>query len=415
MHKNKAADQWIRNIGEVVTLNPEGGEGPLGILRGGAIALLEGRIVWVGLDGELEGETSLTPDGDVIDVQGRALIPGLVDSHTHLIFAGSREGEFEMRSRGESYQSIAAAGGGILSTMAHVRRASVDELLDLTLRRLSQSLAFGITTLEVKSGYGLSVEDELKMLEVARLADFSHPVDLAPTFLGAHALPPEYRGRKEDYVDLVIHEMLPKVAESGLAETCDVFCEDGAFSIEQSRRILTAAKDLGLGVRLHAEQLSRQGAAVLGAELGALSADHLEYITPEDLDIMAEGGVVAGLLPGAAFFLGQPFPSGREMIDRGVEVAIATDFNPGSSPTQNLPLMGTMAITRMGMTPPEALRAMTLGGAKSLGREKDIGSIEVGKRGDFAILNTSDYRSLFYSFGVNQVAMVIKDGDLVEP
>lgn len=408
------ADLWVRRIGELLTMAGDG-RGDLGTLKDAAVAVRDGQVVWVGPDAELERHVRLDQAGEGIDAGGKVVTPGLIDCHTHLVFAGSRVNEMELRARGATYLEIAAQGGGISATVRQTRAASFDELLDTTLRRLSRSLEQGVTTVEIKSGYGLDLETELKILRVAQMAGFSHPVDVVPTFLGAHTIPPEHRADREVYIDAILKEMLPQVAEEGLARFCDVFCEAGAFSLEESRRILTAAKDHGLDVRIHAEQLSRSGGASLAAELGAASADHLEYATDEDLRAMAAAGTVAVLLPGAAFFLGQAFPSARRFLDHGVEVALSTDFNPGSSPTQSILLMGTFGVTRMGLTPAEALRALTVGAARALRIDDRVGRLLPGYAADLVLWDVVDPRALLYNFGENPCVMVLKGGAVAHP
>ena len=408
-------DLVVTNLAQLVTVDPGRGEGPLGILTNSALAAAGGKIVWIGPESQVTKKVVLDPGGEELDGSGRVLLPGLVDCHTHMVFAGSRQHEFEMRAGGATYQQIAAGGGGISSTMRMTRAAEFDELLDSCLARLTRALSFGITTVEIKSGYGLSVERELTLLKVIRAAAQAHPVGVVPTFLGAHVVPPELRATRETYVRQIIDEMLPVVSAEGLAEFCDVFCEEGAFTVEESRRILTAAKEHGLKLRLHAEQLSQGGGAQLAAELGAISADHLEYATDEAILAMKAAGTVAVLLPGAAFYLGQEFPNARRFLDVGVDVALATDFNPGSSPTWNPLLMGTMAVTRMKMLPHEAITALTLGGAKALARQDQMGSITPGKQADLTLFDVGDWRELLYYFGGNPCSVVVKGGVLVHP
>jgi imidazolonepropionase len=341
-------------------------------------------------------------------------MPGLIDSHTHIVFGGSRENEFEQRLRGLSYLEIAETGGGILSTVEATRKASFEELLSLGKKRLNRMLSRAVTTIEAKSGYGLSLKDELKILEVMRRLDEDHPVDVVPTFLGAHTVPKEFKNNRQSYVDLLTEEMIPRIAEGKLAEFCDVFCEEKAFSLEESKRILETGKRFGLKPKIHADQLSSNGGAELAAEVGACSADHLEFVSPNGIERMAEKGVTAILLPGASFFLSmKKFPPAREMIEKGVTIALATDLNPGSSMTESLPLIMTMGCTMLRMLPGEVIRATTIHAAKSMGREGNIGSLEVGKQADIAIFDIPNYRYLPYHFGVNHVWMVIKKGKVV--
>ncbi len=341
------------------------------------------------------------------------MLPGLVDSHTHLIFAGTREDEFELRLQGVSYAEIAARGGGINATVRRVREASREQLKELARRRLDRMLAFGITTVEVKSGYGLSPADEIKCLEVIAELNREHPCDLVPTFLGAHEIPAEYRHDREAYLRLVIERMLPEVAGRRLAEFCDVFCEQGVFSVAESERLLHAAADHELKRKIHADEFTPLGGAELAARVGATSADHLLHITDAGIEALAAAGTVATLLPGTAFFLGLPYGPARRLIDRGLPVALASDCNPGSCMTENLPLIGSIACTQMKMLPAEVMAALTLNAAAALGRSDRIGSIEPGKQADLLVCDVPNYKLLPYHFGVNHVGTVIKSGRVV--
>ena len=412
------ADLLVENAGQVVTLKASPGstdaEGKLGVVPGGTIAAKDGRIVWVGPADQTSRKVSLLPRGKELDASGRVVMPGFIDSHTHLLFAGTREKEFELRLQGASYQEIAAKGGGIKSTVEETRRASKEELVAVGKKNLDSMLSLGTTTVEAKTGYGLSTRDEIKMLEALNELDREHPVEVVPTFLGAHEIPPEYSGKTEDYVQLVIEEMIPAVAEKKLARFCDVFCEKGVFSLEQSRRILETGKRYGMLPKLHADELTPLGGAELAAEIGAASADHLLFVSEKGMEAMAGKGVVATLLPGTAFFLflGRYAPA-RQMISKGVTVALATDFNPGSCMTESLPLITTIACTQMRMTPAEAILGITLHAARALRKEKEIGSLEPGTQADLVILDIPDHRHLSYHFGVNHVWKVIKKGKLV--
>ncbi len=412
------ADLLVENAAQLLTLaavdpNLEAEE-KLGIITNGTVAVRSGRIVWVGPADRTSRNVSLVSGGKELDASDKVVTPGFIDSHTHLLFAGTREKEFELRIRGATYQEIAAQGGGIKSTVEKTRRASKEELIAAGKKNLNCMLSLGTTTAEAKTGYGLSTKDEIKMLEALQGLSREHPVEIVPTFLGAHEIPPEYAGKKEDYVRLVIEEMIPAVAEKKLAVFCDVFCEKGVFSLEESRRILEAAKRYGMLPKLHADELTPLGGAELAAELGAVSADHLLFISEKGMEAMAEKGVIATLLPGTAFFLfmGRYAPA-RQMIAKGVTVALATDFNPGSCMTESLPLITTLACTQMRMTPAEALLGVTLNAAKALRKDKEIGSLEPGKQADLVILDVPDYRHLSYHFGVNHVEKVIKKGRLV--
>ena len=384
------------------------------MIQNGALAVRRGKILWVGRTEEISGKFSLSRDGREIDATGKVVMPGLIDAHTHLVFAGSRENEFEQRIQGLSYQEIAERGGGILSTVEATRHSSFDELLSLGARRLDRMLSKGVTTVEAKSGYGLSLQDEMKILRVMKALRENHPVELVPTFLGAHTFPKEFREDRARYVDLLTQEMIPQVAQESLAEFCDVFCEEKAFTLAESKKILETGKQYGLKPKIHADQLSSGGGAELAAEVGAYSADHLEFASPEGIRKMAETGVTAVLLPGASFFLSmQKYPPAREMIEQGVAVSLATDLNPGSSMTESLPMIMTMGCTMYRLLPREVIQATTIHAAKSMGRQREIGSLEVGKQADLLVLDIPNYRYLPYHFGVDHVEAVIKKGTIV--
>lgn len=407
------ADLIVTNLREVVTGEPSLGEGPLGLLENAAVAAANGRLVWVGPADRLHREVVTRADTREIDGAGAVAVPGFVDSHTHLIFAGSREHEYALRAQGASYQEIAAAGGGILSTVRATRAASVDELVALGLPRLRTLLAHGTTTVEVKSGYGLTVADELKMLEAARRLGALQPVEVHATFCGAHEVPPEYRGRADAYVDLVVEAMLPAVVEQGVARYIDVFCEEGVFSVAQARRILRSGARCGLRAKFHADEFSTLGGAALAAEVGALSADHLLRARVQDVALMKQAGVTGTLLPGTAFFLGLAWAPARAFLETGVRVALASDFNPGSSMGPNLQLAMTMAVSQMKMSPEEALLGVTLNGACAMGLENEVGSLRPGKQCDLVLADVPSWRWLSYFYGVNHVSRVIKRGRLV--
>jgi imidazolonepropionase len=408
-------DLLIKNAAELLTVSPScKDESGLGIVQNGAIAAKEGWILWLGKTEELPEDFILGSGGQEIDGHGKVVMPGLIDSHTHLVFGGSRENEFEMRVQGRSYLEIAGKGGGILSTVEATRRASFDELYSSARRRLDRLLSKGVTTIEAKSGYGLTLEDELKILRVVKALGKAHPVDVVPTFLGAHTIPKEFKEKRRHYVDLLTREMIPRVAGEKLAEFCDVFCEEKAFSLDESREILETGKRYGLKPKIHADQLSPGGGAELAVEVGACSADHLEYISQEGMERMAKHGVTAVLLPGASFFLSmKKYPPAREMIEKGIPVALSTDLNPGSSMTESLPLMMTMGCIFFRMTPGETIQATTLHAARSMGRGKEIGSLETGKKADLIILDIPNYRYLPYHFGVDHTEIVIKNGKVV--
>lgn len=385
----------------------------VGLVEDGALAAADGVIVAVGPTAQVMDEVAPGPGAQVIDAAGRVVLPGLVDPHTHLIFAGSRADEFERRLAGATYQEISSAGGGIASTVQATRAASEDQLLESGRQRLDRLLAHGTTTVEVKSGYGLTVEDELKCLRVAHRLSASHEVDLIPTFLGAHTVPPEHRNDPDGYVRLVIDEMLPAVVEEDLAEFCDVFCEASAFTPEQSRAVLEAGLEAGLDPKIHADELSDLGGAALAADLEAVTADHLLCASDDGLAAMANAGTIAVLLPGTAFFLGLPYARARRMIEIGVAVAVGTDFNPGTSPTYSMPMAVALACLGMRLTPAEAIAASTINAAHAIGAAEEVGSLEAGKAADVLILDLPDYRHLPMHFGVNPVHVAIKRGQVV--
>ena len=378
----------------------------IGIIRDGGLLIRDGRIELVGSSSEIEKKTG---DAEVIDARGKVVLPGFVDAHTHLVFAGNRLDDFERRARGDTYEQIAKAGGGIWSTVEKTRAASEAELLTQTQRHADWFLRCGTTTVESKSGYGLTLEDELKILRVMKRLNEKTPLEIVPTFLGAHAVPRKMP--PDEYVDLVVNEMLPRVSSDRLAEFCDVFCERGYFDFEESRRILNSAKDLGLRLRIHADQLSNSGAAKLAAELKAATADHLEKTDEQGIAALRSGGVQPVLLPGSVYALGSTcYPRAREMIEAGLAVVIATDFNPGSSPTASMPMILSLACTQMKMSPAEAISASTINPAYSLGRGNRIGSLESGKVANCSIFDCGDYRELAYWFGFPQTHLVYVKG-----
>lgn len=383
----------------------------LAIIPDGAFLIEDGRISQVGTRTAIE--PLLGQADTVIDAGWRVVMPGFVDAHTHPVFAGNRAAEFERRIAGASYAEIAESGGGIRSTVRETRAATEDQLLAATERYIRWFHAGGTTTIEAKSGYGLSLEDELKILRVIRRVQSIRTV---PTFLGAHEIPDEFRGAPARYVETVIEEMLPRVAQAKLAEYCDVFCEPGIFSIDESRRVLSAARSLGLGLRMHADQLSDSGGAALAAELRTSTADHLEHTGISGILELEKAGVQPVLLPGSVYALGSArYPNAREMIDCGLAVVLATDFNPGSSPTPSMPMVLSLACVQMKMTPAEAITAATVNAAYSLGRGNEIGSLDAGKRADFVIHACADYREIAYFFGAPLVRSVYIEGRQVKP
>jgi imidazolonepropionase len=382
----------------------------LAIVQDGAMLIRGGRIEAVGSRSEIEGLS----DGQVIDAGGRVVTPGFVDAHTHLVFAGNRADEFEMRCSGITYQEIARQGGGIRSTVRRTRAASEDELLDVARKHACWFLRGGTTTIEAKSGYGLSVEAEMKILRVVRQTGESTPLRCVPTFLGAHEVPDEFVGRTDAYVELVIDEMLPLVASHRLAGYCDVFCEPHIFDQQAAGRILLAARRLGFGLRMHADQFSCSGGAMVAASLGAATADHLEHTDAVSIAALAKANVQPVLLPGSVYSIGsRHYPPARAMIDAGLAVVVATDFNPGSSPIASMPVVLSLACTQMKMTPAEGLTAATFNAAWSLNLASEVGSLEPGKTADFVVHEASDYREIPYFLGTQRPAMVFAQGERV--
>ncbi len=405
----------VLHASQLVTLS--GPKGPrvgtelsaLGIIRDGGMLIRDGKIERVGPTAEIEKNVS---DEEIVDAGGRVVMPGFVDAHTHLVFAGNRLDDFERRSRGETYEQIAKAGGGIWSTVEKTRAASEPDLLTQAKKHANWFLRCGTTTVEVKSGYGLTVEDELKILRVMRQLKEEVRLEIVPTFLGAHAVPRELS--PDEYLDVVVTEMLPRVTTEKLAEFCDVFCERGYFDIDQSRKILSAAKKLGLSLRGHVDQLTNSGGAKLMAEIGATTADHLEQTDGQGIAALKKANVQPVLLPGSVYALGSSrYPRAREMIEAGLAVVLATDFNPGSSPTPSMQMVLSLACTQMKMSPAEAITASTVNAAYSLNRGDKIGCLEPGKLANFVIFDCQDYRELAYWFGVPQTLAVYVCGDCV--
>ena len=405
---SRVVDLLIEGAGEVFVSNR------IGPLRDGVVAIANGQIAHVGSIGDLPDTFALTQDTVRLDARGGLVTPGWVEPHTHIVFAGDRSRELAARAQGKSYLEIAKAGGGIAATMRATREASLEALVDLARPRLDRLLAHGVTTAEVKSGYGLEPASELKILEAIKRLDATHPIDLVPTFLGAHTIPPELRGRRAVYVEQVIGEMIPAVSEAGLAHFCDVFVEEGAFNVEEAERILRAGLDVGLVPKVHADQLSCGGGAELAASVGAISADHLEHISDAGIAALAGSGTVAVLLPGAALFLDQSDrPPARRMIDAGVRVALSTDSNPGSSHTENLELMLTLGVAWLKLSPREALDAVTGQAAAAIGCSDVAGALEPGRPADVVLFDVPTVGHLPYHFGDSHVEWVIKAGRLV--
>ncbi|WP_436930996.1 imidazolonepropionase [Halosimplex halobium] len=404
----------VHGAAELATATGElGGDDPAGIHSGAAVAVVDGEVAAVGPTDEVTREYPPENAAHDVDATGRAVIPGYVDSHTHACFAGDRSDEFEAKLRGTTYGELLASGGGIHRTVRATRAASDEELVDNLLDQLDVMVAHGTTTVEVKSGYGLDTETELRMLDVIDRADRRHPVDVVPTFMGAHAVPRDYEGSSDpvdadDYVDRVVDEQLPAVEKQGIAEFCDVFCDEGAFTVDQSRRVLEAGAGRGLTPKVHAEELAHRGGAKLGAEVGAASADHLLHATDEDVAALVEADVTPVLLPGTAFGLGADYADGRAMVDTGAPVAVATDFNPNCH-SQSMGFAAALACVEMGLTPAEALVATTRNGARALDRP-DLGVVREGAPADLAVLDAPSHVHVPYSYGVNRVATVLKDG-----
>lgn len=383
----------------------------LGVINNGAIAMAGGIITHVGTTEEVLSQIN-EEDYAVIDAKDKAVLPGFVDSHTHFVFGGYRADEYDWRLRGLSYVEIMNKGGGIINSVKGTEEASLQELVDLGLKRLDSILSFGVTTVEGKSGYGLYKETELKQLEALKLCDDGHAVDVVKTFLGAHSVPKEYKGRSGEFIDYLIEEVLPVVAEEKLAEFCDIFCEQNVFSVEDSRKLLTKAKELGLKLKLHADEIVQLGGAELSAELGAISADHLLVASDEGIKAMADKGVIATCLPCTAFSLKEDYARARYMVDQGCAVAVATDYNPGSCHTESVPLAIALSTLYMGLTTEETITALTINGAAAIDRADTIGSLDVGKKADIVIHEFPSYKFLPYHIGVSTVEVVIKNGEV---
>lgn len=407
----------IKNAAELVTCSgkraKKGKEmSDLHVIPDGAVVIEAGAITAVGKTQDVCAQCDES-NYTVIDAGGKAVLPGFVDSHTHLVFDGYRAEEFSWRLRGDSYMEIMQRGGGIINTVKATRAATPADLLASARKRLDAMLSFGVTTVEGKSGYGLDDETEIKQLEVMRQLNQEHPVDIVSTFLGAHAVPQDYKGREDEFIDFLLDKVLPVVSARKLAEFCDVFCEQNVFSLGQSRRLLRKAQEFGLGAKLHADEIVQFGGAELAAELGAVSADHLLQASDAGIKALAQAGVVATLLPGTAFSLKEAYARGRYMIDQGCAVALATDLNPGSCFTESIPLVFALAVLYMNLSIEEAVTAFTINGAAAVGRAEQIGSLDVGKQGDLVILEFPSYKYIPYHIGVSTVEKVIKRGAVV--
>ncbi len=414
------ADLIIKNIDNLVTL--QGPNRPrvkeemqdVGLIKNGIVAIKDDKIIYVGKC-DLPKEIEKDENTIIINAKGKTVTPGLVDSHTHLVHGGSREHELAMKLKGATYLEILEAGGGIHSTVNATKKATFEELYEKARKSLDIMLSLGVTTVEAKSGYGLDdFETEIKQLEVARKLDEDHPVDIVSTFMAAHAIPPAYKDKTNEFIDLIINEMMPEVEKRNLAKFCDVFCEEGVFTVEESRRILEAGMKHGLLPKIHADEIKPLGGAELAAEIGCISADHLVAASDEGIKMMADKKVVANLLPATSFNLQSgKYARAKKMIEEGVPVAISTDYNPGSCPTENMQLVMSFASIIMKLTPEEVITGATINGAASLKLEEKIGSIEVGKKADIVIFDAPNLEYIIYHFGINHTDKVIKNGKIV--
>ncbi|EFS21569.1 imidazolonepropionase [Fusobacterium gonidiaformans 3-1-5R] len=403
------ADLILYDIGQLIT-SRELEENHIEILENGYLAIKGDKIIGVGTG---EVPTSFIQfDTKFVRIGKKVVSPGLVDSHTHLVHGGSREHEFSMKIQGVPYLEILAAGGGILSTLKATREASLEDLIEKTKKSLRYMLELGVTTVEAKSGYGLSLEQEIKQLEATKLLNHLQPVSLVSTFMAAHATPPEFKGRTGEYVEEVI-KMLPEIKKRNLAEFCDVFCEEGVFSVEESRKILSKAKELGFQLKIHADEVVSLGGVNLAGELQAVTAEHLMVITDEGIEALKKGNVIADLLPATSFNLRHDYAPARKILEAGVQVALSTDYNPGSCPSENLQFVMQIGAAHLKMTTEEVFKAVTINGAKAVCREKEIGSLEVGKQADIAVFDVPNAEYMLYHFGVNHTDSVYKAGKLV--
>lgn len=411
------ADLILKNIGKLVTMQGSSSfrvkeeMNKINIIENAYIAVKNGKILAIGVGDEFGNLCE--DDTKIHDAEGLLVTPGLIDSHTHLIHGGSRENEFSMKLNGVPYIEILNNGGGILSTVKATKEASEEELYKKAKKSLDRMLEFGVTTVEEKSGYGLELNTEIKQLEVARVLDKNHPVDLVHTFLGAHAVPEEYKENHKAYIDILVDVMMPKIKDMGLAEFCDVFCEEGVFTIEESEYILQKAKEMGYKLKIHADEIESLGGAELAAKLGCVSADHLMAASDEGIKMMAENNVVANILPATSFNLNKNYADCRKMIDMGAIVSLSSDYNPGSCPSENLQLVMQLGCLHLKMTPNEVLTAVTINAAYAIDRADKIGSIEVGKNADFVVFDARNVEYLMYHFGINHTKKVYKNGNLV--
>lgn len=411
-----SVDLIIKNIGKLATMR---GSSPLigkamndiEILENVYIAIKDGRFYEIGID---DNYLKLVNENTKIkDAHKKLVTPGLIDAHTHLVHGGSRENEFAKKLEGVPYLEILKSGGGILSTVKSTKEASFEQLYFKAKNSLDRMLELGVTTVESKSGYGLEIDTEIKQLEVAKKLDEDHPIDLVHTFLGAHAVPLEYKENPEKFVEIIINEMMPKVKDLGLAEFCDVFCEDSVFNIDQTRRIFEHAKNLGYKLKIHADEIVSLGGAELSAQMGCISADHLMAASDYGIELMAQNGVIANILPGTSFNLNKDYANARKMIDSNVAVSLSSDYNPGSCPSENLQFVMQLGCLGLKMTPNEVLSSVTINAACAIDRQNEIGSIEVGKKADLVIFDAPNVEYLMYHFGINHVCSVYKNGELV--
>lgn len=411
------ADLILENIGKLVTMQGSSNfkvkeeMNNTQIIEDAYIAVKNGKILAIGV-GDVFGNI-IGPNTQIHDAQGLLVTPGLIDSHTHLVHGGSRENEFSMKLNGIPYIEILKNGGGILSTVKSTRESSKEELYQKAKKSLDRMLEFGVTTIEAKSGYGLELNTEIKQLEIAKLLDKTHPIDLVHTFLGAHAILQEYKENHKVYIDILVDEMLPKIKNMGLAEFCDVFCEEGVFSIEESEYILSSAKKMGYKLKIHADEIESLGGAELAAKLGCISADHLMAASDKGIKMMIENKVVANILPATSFNLNKNYADCRKMIDMGAIVSLSSDYNPGSCPSENLQFVMQLGCLHLNMTPNEVLTSVTINAAYAIDRADKIGSLEVGKNADFVVFDAPNVEYLMYHFGINHTQRVYKNGKLV--
>ncbi|MCK4978778.1 MAG: imidazolonepropionase [Candidatus Delongbacteria bacterium] len=402
----------IKNIGKLYNPLP-GKVGNIDILENCSLIISDGKIKEI-CSTEIDIDAMKLENYKVIDAEGKTILPGFVDSHAHPIFAELRDNEFEMRNAGKSYLEIAESGGGIKNSVRKLRKLTEEQLYVISKKRVNEFIKYGTTTLEAKSGYGLTHDDEIKMLKVIKRINEESEIDLVPTFLGAHDIPEEFKDNREEYINTLINKTIPEVAKESLAEACDIFIEKNYYTVEEGRRILSAAKENGLEVKIHADQLTCNGGSELAAELGALSSDHLEYISDKAIDDMIKNDVVFNLMPGASFFIGMTdYPPARKIINKGGSIALSTDFNPGTCYCMSLPLIMTISAVYLKMTAEELVWGATIGGAKALKKEDSIGSIETGKKADLLIMDIKNISEIPYSMGMNLVTTVIKNGRVV--